>query len=106
MDTVMHQTHRWLNRLGIILFFIAFFNFAVFWIVAVCIGGDAISGKVENGRYYVANHGRYTEVSREVWTYSKFHSSSVWITHPIGILGGAGLITYAQYRKKKRQNVV
>lgn len=72
-----------------ILFFVAITNFFVFFMVAVYIGGDAWNGKVENGHYYVANHGKYTEVSPGVWHYSRAHVVSVLITHPLGILAVA-----------------
>lgn len=75
------------------LFFIALINFAIFVMVAVNIGGDAISGKVENGRYYLSNHGKLTEVSPAVWQYSKIHAISVWITHPLGLAGAALFVT-------------
>ncbi len=67
---------------------IAWLNFAVFWIVAVSIGGDAVSGKVESGHYFVSSHGRLTEVSPTVWHYSRIHTVSIWVTHPIGLVGG------------------
>ncbi len=38
--------------------------FAVFWIVSVIAGGDAVNGKIEDGRYYLCSHGKYTQVSR------------------------------------------
>ena len=85
---------RHLGAIGTAIFFIAMINFAIFWAVALKIGGDAISGKVENGHYYVCEHGKYTEVSRGVWNYSKAHTISVFFTHPIGILGCA-LAAYA-----------
>jgi len=85
---------RYLGTLGAVAFFIAMINFAIFWLVALKIGGDAISGKVENGHYYVCEHGEYTEVSPGIWNYSKAHTISVFFTHPIGILGGA-LAAYA-----------
>jgi hypothetical protein len=72
--------------LAAILFFAALANFLVFFAVAIYIGGDAWNGKVEEGRYYVASHGKYTEVSSEVWHYSHAHVISVLITHPVGIL--------------------
>ncbi len=65
----------------------ALLNFASFWIVASMHGGDAANGKEEGGRYFVANHGRYTEVTRSYFEYSRIHSLSIWITHPIAILG-------------------
>jgi hypothetical protein len=80
---------------------LAFFNFAAFFVVALMLGGDALNGKIEDGRYYLANHGRFTEVSSAVWHYSRAHVISVLITHPLGILGGGGLMAYAN-RKSKR----
>ncbi len=60
---------------------IAIVNFAAFIIINICIGGDAINGHVTDGHYYLGSHGRYTEVSRAVWTYSYYHTVSMWITH-------------------------
>ena len=86
---------RWANTLGMTLFFVAMVNFTVFWIASLILGGDAIGGKIDNGRYYLSNKGKYAEVSHGVWVYSKIHTISVWITHPLGILGGAGLVVCA-----------
>ena len=87
---------RWANTLGMTLFIVAMVNFTVFWIAGVLLGGDAIGSKIHNGRYYLSSHGKYTEVSHGVWVYSKIHAISVWITHPLGILGGVGLTEYAR----------
>jgi hypothetical protein len=47
-------------------------------------GGDAVNGKVEQGRYYLWGyyHGvkGYTEVSQTVFHYSKWHTYSMLIT--------------------------
>ena len=61
-------------------------NFAVFFIVALAIGGDAFNGKAEGGRYFLANHGKLTEVSRAVYDYSRYHTMSLFITHPLAFL--------------------
>lgn len=87
------------------LFVIAIVNFVVFFVVALNIGGDAVNGKVEDGRYFVANHGTYTEVSRAVFTYSRYHVYSVWITHPVGILA-IGAYSVLETGKKKDQEKV
>jgi len=87
-----------LETLGKYLMAIAFLNFAIFWIVAVSIGGDAVNGKIEGNQYYVASHGRYTEVSSGVWKYSEIHAKSIWVTHPIGFVGA--LIIYLKRRRK------
>lgn len=59
----------------------AIVNFAAFIIINIYIGGDAINGHVTDGHYFLGSHGRYTEVNRAVWTYSYYHTISMWITH-------------------------
>ena len=85
---------RHLAYIGTAVFFIAIINFAVFLAISQKIGGDTINGKVQNGRYYLSEHGTLTEVSHGVWIYSKAHAISVFVTQPIGLLGGA-LAVYA-----------
>jgi hypothetical protein len=87
-----------LETLGKSLIAFAIINFAIFWIVAIRIGGDAVNGKIEDGRYYVGSHGRYTEVSNGVWKYSEIQAKSIWVTHPIGFIGA--LIVYKKRRRK------
>lgn len=71
------------------VFFLAVLNFTAFFIVALFIGGDAFNGKVENGRYFLANHGTYTEVSEAVYLYSKAHIILVICTIAlVFLLGG------------------
>ena len=82
------------------LFVIAILNFLAFIIVALLIGGDAVNGKVADGKYYVAEHGNYTKVTEAVFTYSRYHCYSVWITHPVGILA-IGIWSTIDRRKKK-----
>jgi hypothetical protein len=61
-------------------------NFAVFIVVAIMIGGDAVAGHEENGRYFLSSHGKLTEVSKPVFVYSTWHTLSTWITHPMALL--------------------
>jgi hypothetical protein len=74
---------RRLLRLG---FFVGIVNFAIFWFAALYLGGDAISGKVVDGHFFLSNHGHLTEVSQSVFTYSRWHVLSVFVTHPLGML--------------------
>ena len=91
------------KTIAMTLFALAFVNFAVFFCVAAVIGGSADAGKIQNGRYYVANHGQYTEVSQGVWTYSSIHVRSIWFTHPIGLLS-ASLLVLTQSQKSKQKD--
>jgi hypothetical protein len=68
---------------------VAFVNFLLFICVAMTIGGDAINGKQEAGRYYLGHKSTYTEVSRHLWLYSKVHAISVFVTHGGALLAGA-----------------
>ena len=67
-------------------FFAGIANFAAFWIAAVYLGGEAISGRAVDGHYCLSNHGHLTEVSRAIFIYSEWHVRSVWVTHPIAML--------------------
>jgi hypothetical protein len=75
-------------RVCFAIFFAGWLNFMVFGIAAVSLGGDAMSGKVEGGHYYLSNHGHLTEVSSGVFTYSRIHTYSIFITQPLALLAG------------------
>ena len=62
-------------------------NFLSFFVIAVRNGGDAINGKQEGDRYFVMEHGRYTEVTPQFFAYSRVHAISVWVTHGIAGVG-------------------
>jgi hypothetical protein len=68
------------------IFLLCIFNFAVFWIVAVLIGGDAVNGYQQRGHYFLKSHGTVTEVSQAVFEYSKWHARSLFATHPLAFL--------------------
>lgn len=80
----------------VVVFAIAFINFASFWVMAVLLGGDALSGKVVDGQFFLGNRDQYTQVSEAIYEYSLWHTRSTWITHPLGLLAG-----YIYYRLGK-----
>jgi hypothetical protein len=77
--------NRATNRAATVINLVALANFFVFVVIALCIGGSAIGGKIENGKYYVFSHGRYTEVSPATFEYSQIHTYSVFATVPLAI---------------------
>ena len=83
------------------LFVIGILNFAAYCIISLSIGGDAINGKTEGGKFYLGEHGRYKEVSSSVFEYSRIHTYSVWVTHPLAMFGAFLLIA-----DKKRQGKI
>ncbi|MGJ9417692.1 hypothetical protein ACHAC9_08005 [Massilia sp. CMS3.1] len=52
-------------------------NFVSFFVGGIYLGGDALNGKIEDGRFYLANHGQLTEVSEGIYRYSQLHALSV-----------------------------
>lgn len=77
---------RTIHEVCRIIFAVAILNFLLFFLISLFIGGDAFTGKIEDGHYYVGNHGHYTEVSYFVFACSKLHASSVCITHPLAMV--------------------
>ena len=60
--------------------YLTLINFLSF-IVGVCyFGGDALNGKEENGHFFLANHGKFIEVTEGIFNYSKFHGLSVFLS--------------------------
>jgi len=82
-------------------------NFVIFVAIATYLGGDAVNGKVEGGRYYLfgvrAEGGRkvYTEVSERVFNYSRWHVYTVFATWPLVMAAG---FAEAQARKHSKGN--
>lgn len=42
-------------------------NFVIFVIISMWLGGTALIGFIQNGSYYIGNHGNYTKVSNVIW---------------------------------------
>ena len=75
------------SRLGSPAFLLAVGNFILFAAIALAIGGDALNGKVEQGRYFLwGRHQTYLETTRQVYWYSKLHGFSVFLLPPVGLL--------------------
>lgn len=79
-----HRLHMSICFVCITLFILGLLNFMAFWMISLAIGGDADT--VENGRFFVASRGRFTEVSELTWNYSYYHTRSLWISHPVAVL--------------------
>ena len=75
-------------RICVALFALCLANFALFFVLAVYLGGDAVNGKIVGGHYFLMSHGRYTEVSAGIFNYSRWHAYSTWVTHPLAFAAG------------------
>jgi hypothetical protein len=84
---------RTLSKLCPFVMIMGFLNFILFLAGAFYLGGDAVNGKIENGKFYVWGYNYhdgtkgYTEVSRSAFD-SRWHVYSVMTTWPLVILAG------------------
>ena len=78
-------------------------NFLTFVIGAFMLGGDAVNGRMIGEHFYLAEHGKFTEVSEAVYTYSLWHVRSVFVTHPLAMLAGYLLRMEGQARKAAKR---
>ncbi len=58
-------------------------NLFAFFVGIAYLGGDAFSGKEENGHYYVSDHGQRTEVTHGQYVYSRTHGIVTMILMPL-----------------------
>lgn len=64
-------------------------NFAVFFVLTMAIGGDALNGQIENGIHYVSSQGNETAVHPLLWYLSAtlgsiaLGSVVLWIVYKI-----------------------
>jgi hypothetical protein len=73
-------------RASTVFLALALVNFLLFAIEAEHLGGDAVSGRIVDGHCYLSSHGRLTEVSHAVFTYSRIHTWSVIASWPFVML--------------------
>lgn len=76
-----------MKRVGLTLFLVGIINFLAFFIVTNVVGGDAFNGKIQEGRYFLGYRGTYTEVGRFAYNCSYVHDLSIFITHPMAVIG-------------------
>ena len=63
--------------------FVCVVNWFAWVFISIYLGGDAFHGKEEDGRYYLANGGDYTRVSKDVFRYSEIHGYTCFGSVPV-----------------------
>lgn len=61
-------------------------NLFLYLLITPMIGGSAINGRVQNGHYYLSEHGHYTEVSQQLYWLNVVHGRSLLFTVPAGLM--------------------
>src|SRR5690349_1259667 len=77
---------------------VGMFNFFAYLAISDNLGGDALNGRSANGHYFLASGRKETQVSHSVLVYSKVHTLSLFVTHPLAIAGG--LVLFATFRRE------
>jgi hypothetical protein len=90
---------RWahLTRAERFIFLGGLLNFVALFLISMWVGGDAVQGKVEDGRYFVAEEGRYHEVSATFFRLNQLHVVSIFLTVPL-----AGIVAWRGERRARR----
>ncbi len=91
-----------LEKICRIIGVVTILNFLIFVVISIIIGGDAVNGHVEMGRYFLSNHGQLTEVSYPVFVYSKIHVYSLFVTFPAWLIAS---IIYWNIKGKNRLGI-
>ncbi|MES2264816.1 MAG: hypothetical protein V4724_40485 [Pseudomonadota bacterium] len=63
-----------------IIGYITIINFFSFVTGIFYFGGDALNGKKENGKFFLANHGKFIEVTERIFNYSACHALLVFFS--------------------------
>jgi hypothetical protein len=76
-----------LEQFAALVSVIAILDFVSYLIATSYLGGDAVNGKIEGGRYYLWGpyHGMktYHEVSQSLFAFSRLHTYSLFILWPL-----------------------
>jgi hypothetical protein len=78
-------------------------NFVAFGVGSLIIGGSSANGYKKEGRFFVSEHGKDTEVTEQTWNYSLWHSRSLILTHPLAM--ALLLILGAKWDQKRKNQI-
>jgi hypothetical protein len=90
----MNALNPMARRLMKTLAFFGIANLFLYMAVALYLGGDAFNGKIEDGHFYLRNHGTLTEVDETVFIYSRWHSIVTMIAGGVALIA-AGFLSRA-----------
>ncbi len=74
-----------------------------FFLFSFCIGGSAMNGYREAGRYFVTSHENVSEVSETVWRVSQIAGVLFWVFIPLTPIG-AFAISHISGHTERRKN--
>jgi len=84
------RAKRWSNLryLPHLVVYLGILNFILFFLSTLLVGGNALNGTVEAGRYFLGDHGYYVEVIYPVYLLNRLWSILTVVTWPLVIMAG------------------
>lgn len=76
----------------------------LYFVFCFCIGGSALNGYIEAGKYFVASHEELHEVSKTIWIVNKFSGILFYVFIPLTPIGGfviSDIGDRIEHRKKR-----
>ena len=90
----------WGKMLGMGMFIVCMLLWLVGAAIQMCYGGNTDGGRINGGRYYLENHGKYAEVSKDAWnlvaTTEYYFGFRCWA---VGALGMAAFFVLGRIEK-------
>lgn len=75
-----------MRKIVLVLSYFSLLLFVSFLGIGMYLGGEALNGKIEAGQYFLAWHGYYTPVSKEIYQYSYVHGIVAFSLIPISMV--------------------
>lgn len=77
-----------------------------FVIVTMRLGGDAVNGRIDGGRFYLGKQGGgYREVSERTWRNDRVFIICVNVAFPVAMLGGIVLVRLGRRQQSQAMDV-
>lgn len=80
------RSRRWARWVATAVIVIGVANFVIFAAESLALGGDALNGHATGGHYYLASHGKLTEVSQAVWTLNRIQAIVTLVSSPFVLI--------------------
>lgn len=91
---------KWINRILIIVVILCVLNFLLFIALNELWGGNALSGGIIQGQYYLGSGGIMSLTTREHYQQSVMLCKILFLTQPLGIFCALILTVTWKIRKK------
>lgn len=82
----------WCKLCGIGVFIVCTFLWLVGAAIEMSYGGSTDGGRIDGDRYFLVSHGKYTEVSKDIWDFVA--RTEYWLGSRCWVVGAIGMVTF------------